>query len=103
MPEGVTPPRIFNEAVSAWAQYTIRVKDRGAVVAKLKEKGIPSAVYYPKPLHRQQAYKSYPVAGGTLAASDALADEVLSLPMHPYLDATTQERIVDGVRDAVAD
>ncbi len=101
MPASVTAPRITNDAVSAWAQYTIRLGDRDAVAGKLKEKGIPSAVYYPKPLHQQQAYKTFPVAGGSLPASDALAGEVLSLPMHPYLDAATQDRIVEGVRSVV--
>ena len=48
---------------------------------------MPTAVYYAKPLHRQTAYRDYPVAGNGLPVSDRLADEVLSLPMHPYLDA----------------
>ncbi len=101
LPSDVTTPRIFNDAVSAWAQYTVRVKNRDAVAADLKAKGIPTAVYYPKPLHLQQAYRGFPVASGGLAVSERLADEVLSLPMHPYLDEATQDRIVDGMRSAV--
>ncbi|NQV81112.1 MAG: DegT/DnrJ/EryC1/StrS family aminotransferase [Alphaproteobacteria bacterium] len=101
LPSNVTTPRIFNDAVSAWAQYTVRVKSRDAVAAALKAKGIPTAVYYPKPLHLQQAYRGFPVASGGLAASERLAEEVLSLPMHPYLDEATQDRIVQGMRSAV--
>ncbi|MDA1059058.1 MAG: DegT/DnrJ/EryC1/StrS aminotransferase family protein [Proteobacteria bacterium] len=101
LPSDVTTPRIFNDAVSAWAQYTVRVKKRDAVAADLKAKGIPTAVYYPKPLHLQQAYRGFPVASGGLAVSERLADEVLSLPMHPYLDEATQDRIVEGMRSAV--
>lgn len=101
MPEAVTPPRIFNDAVSAWAQYTVRVANRDAVAAQLKTLGIPTAVYYPKPLHQQQAYRDYPVAGDGLPVSERLADEVLSLPMHPYLEDPVQQRILEGLRSVV--
>jgi dTDP-4-amino-4,6-dideoxygalactose transaminase len=63
--------------------------------------GIPTAIYYPKPLHQQQAYSGYPVANGGLPISERLAGEVLSLPMHPYLEDPVQQRIVDGVRNVV--
>jgi dTDP-4-amino-4,6-dideoxygalactose transaminase len=63
---------------------------------------VPTAVYYPIPLHRQQAYKHYPVGEGGTAVSDLLAGEVLSLPMHAYLDAATQDRVVDAVRRALS-
>ena len=53
----------------------------------LKAEGIPTAIYYAKPLHRQAAYREFPVAGGGLPVSERLADEVISLPMHAYLDA----------------
>ena len=102
MPEAVTTPRVFNDAVSAWAQYTVRVPNRDSVAAQLKSLGIPTAVYYPKPLHQQQAYSGYPVAGGGLPMSERLAGEVLSLPMHPYLDEPVQQRIVDGMRNVVS-
>ncbi len=101
MPEAVMPPRIFNDAVSAWAQYTVRVANRDAVAAQLKTLGIPTAVYYPKPLHQQQAYRDYPVAGDGLPVSERLADEVLSLPMHPYLEDPVQQRILEGLRSVV--
>ena len=83
---------------------TIRVKpgQRDAVCAYLNERGIPTAIYYPKPLHRQTAYSHYGIAGGALPVSDRVAAEVLSLPMHPYLDAQTQDRVIDAVRAALA-
>jgi len=82
---------------SAWAQYTIRVpaQKRPTIMAALKEQGIPTMIYYPKPLHRQTAYRDFPVAGNGLPVSERLADEVLSLPMHPYLDHASQNRIVE--------
>ncbi len=87
-------------ATSAWAQYTLRVEDRAKIQDSLREQGIPTAVYYPNPLPRLTAYKDFPVAPGELGVSDALSTEVVSLPMHPYLDADTQDRIVDAVRAA---
>ena len=86
--------------MSVWAQYTIRLEPgrRDAFAAALRAEGIPTAIYYPIPLHRQQAYKDYPVGEGGLAVSERLADEVISLPMHAYLDAATQDRIIDAVR-----
>ncbi|MGB7615819.1 MAG: DegT/DnrJ/EryC1/StrS family aminotransferase, partial [Pseudolabrys sp.] len=82
-----TVPAVPAGSTSVWAQYTIRVSGarRDAVAAALKSEGIPTAIYYPIPLHRQQAYKHYPVGKGGVAASDRLASEVISLPMHAYL------------------
>jgi dTDP-4-amino-4,6-dideoxygalactose transaminase len=99
----VTVPRIPAGCTSVWAQYTIRVGKgrRDALAAALKTEGIPTAIYYPIPLHRQHAYKHYPVGKGGVAVSDRLADEVISLPMHAYLDPATQDRIVGGVRRAL--
>src|SRR6185437_2855841 len=90
-------------SVSVWAQYTIRVSGgrRNAIAAALKADGIPTAIYYPIPLHRQQAYKHYPVGNGGVAVSDRLASEVISLPMHAYLDTATQDRIIAAVRRAL--
>ena len=63
---------------------------------------MPTAVYYPKPLHQQTAYRHYPVAGNGLPVSEKLAAEVVSLPMHPYLTQDIQDHIVGAVRDALA-
>jgi dTDP-4-amino-4,6-dideoxygalactose transaminase len=97
----VTIPEIPRALTSVWAQYTVRLpagQERDRVAARLKACGIPTAVYYAKPLHRQTAYRDYPVAGNGLPVSERLAGEVLSLPMHPYLDAQAQIRIADALR-----
>ena len=67
----------------------------------LQAKGVPTAVHYPKPLNRQPAYARYPSAGNGVPVSDRLAQEVVSLPMHAYLDESTQDRIVAAVREAL--
>jgi dTDP-4-amino-4,6-dideoxygalactose transaminase len=99
----VTVPIVPAGSTSVWAQYTIRVSGgrRDALAAALKAEGIPTAIYYPIPLHRQQAYKHYPVGKGGVAVSDRLAAEVISLPMHAYLDGPTQDRIIDATRRAL--
>ena len=96
-------PAVPPGMTSVWAQYTIRVQGgrRDALAAELKAERIPTAIYYPIPLHRQQAYKQYPVGKGGVAVSDQLADEVISLPMHAYLDPPTQDRIIDATRRAL--
>jgi dTDP-4-amino-4,6-dideoxygalactose transaminase len=96
----VTTPVVPAGLISVWAQYTLRLPAgrRDALAAALKAEGIPTAIYYPIPLHRQQAYKHFPVGKGGVAVSERLAAEVISLPMHAYLDATTQDRIIDATR-----
>jgi dTDP-4-amino-4,6-dideoxygalactose transaminase len=97
-------PRVPDGMTSIWAQYTIRIKPgtRDAFATALKAEGVPTAIYYPKPLHRQQVYGGFPCAEGGLPVTDRLAEEVISLPMHAYLDEPTQDRIVAAVRRAVA-
>ena len=97
-----TVPRVGNESISVWAQYTIRLPPgrRDPVAATLKAQGVPTAVYYAKPLHRQTAYRHFPVVGG-VPVSDRLAEEVISLPMHAYLDQPVQDRIIAAVRRAL--
>jgi dTDP-4-amino-4,6-dideoxygalactose transaminase len=101
--EVATVPRVPDGYTSVWAQYTIRVAPsaRDELAAALKADGIPTAIYYAKPLHRQTAYKHFPMADGGLPVSDQLAQEVISLPMHPYLDVATQDRIIEAVRRAL--
>jgi dTDP-4-amino-4,6-dideoxygalactose transaminase len=96
-------PTVPAGSTSVWAQYTLRVSGgrRDAMAAALKAEGIPTAIYYPIPLHLQQAYKHYPVGKGGVAVSARLAGEVISLPMHAYLDAPTQDRIIDATRRAL--
>ena len=99
-----TVPHVGNESTSVWAQYTIRLAPgrRDPLAAALKAQGIPTAIYYAKPLHRQAAYRDFPVADGGLPVSDQLAGEVISLPMHAYLEAPVQDRIVAAVCRALA-
>jgi dTDP-4-amino-4,6-dideoxygalactose transaminase len=99
--DAVTVPAPVPGSVSAWAQYTVRVTHRDAVAAALRDRGVPTAVYYPRPLHQQTAYRSYPTAP-SMAESERAAAEVLSLPMHPYLGEHDQDRVVDALRSAVA-
>jgi dTDP-4-amino-4,6-dideoxygalactose transaminase len=95
-------PEVASGYGSVWAQYTIRVEKRDALAAVLQTRGVPTAIYYPKPLHRQEPYKRYPVAGNGLPVTEKLAAEVISLPMHPYLDEPTQARVIAAVREALA-
>ena len=99
-----TVPRLGEGMTSVWAQYTIRLPrgQRDAFVTALKGQGIPTAIHYPKPVHRQPAYRGFPVADGGLPVSERLAEEVVSLPMHAYLDEPTQDRIIEAVRRALS-
>ena len=97
-------PRLAGGCSSVWAQYTIRLPsgiDRDGFAAALKSQGIPTAIYYPKSMHQQTAYRDFPVADGGLPASERLSRDVISLPMHAYLDERTQERIIATVRGAL--
>lgn len=96
LPPDLARPVLLPGCTSAWAQYTLRSGQRDAVMARLKERGVPSAVYYARPLHRQQAYSHYPTAGsGELPVTDRLMGTVLSLPMHPYLTEEDQRYIAE--------
>ncbi len=90
-------PAVIAGGVSTWAQYTIEHPDRDGLAAHLKALGVPTAAYYPMPMHRQECYAGYPRPGG-LPVSEEKAETVLSLPMHAYLDEDTQDRIIDAVR-----
>ena len=97
-------PRLAGGCSSIWAQYTIRLPngvDRDGFAAALKSRGIPTAIYYPKSMHQQTAYRDFPVADGGLPASERLSRDVISLPIHAYLDEPTQQRIIATVRGAL--
>ena len=101
----VTVPRLASGCTSVWAQYTIRLPggtDRDGFAAALKAQGIPTAIYYPKSMHQQTAYRDFPVADGGLPVSELLSGDVISLPMHAYLDEATQDRVIAAVRGAVS-
>ena len=90
----LTTPFIETHNQSAWAQYTIQVDNRDAVQEHLKEQGIPTAVHYPIPLNKQPAVAD---ESAVLLVGDAIAERVMSLPMHPYLTIEAQEKIVNGL------
>jgi dTDP-4-amino-4,6-dideoxygalactose transaminase len=96
-------PVVPDDCTSVWAQYTIRLKPglRDGLAASLKAQGIPTAIYYPKPLHRLEAYKRFPVVDNGIPVTDQLAEEVISLPMHAYLDEPSQNRVIEAVRAAL--
>ena len=79
----------------------MRSPERDRIRKALEAAGIPSAVYYACPLHRQPAFRNAEGAGASMPVSDLLAGEVLSLPMHPYLEPADQDRIIDTIRRAV--
>ncbi len=92
-------PLIQDGNYSAWAQYTIKTKNRDELSEYLFQKGIPTVVYYPKPLHLQSAYSSFPRYPEDLKVSEYLSGSVLSLPMHPYLSSDDQERIIGLINE----
>jgi dTDP-4-amino-4,6-dideoxygalactose transaminase len=98
----VRTPMLAPGATSVWAQYTIRVADRDGLRAHLQADGIPTAVHYPKPLHRQPAYAHFPTGQDGLPVAERVTAEVMSLPMHPYLTRALQDRIIDRVRSFFA-
>ena len=89
------------KATSAWAQYTILVDDRDQIRECLQLQGIPTMVYYPRPLHVQPAFSRFGEGTGSMPVSERLCHRVLSLPIHPYLDDGTVDRIAGALRDAV--
>ena len=99
----VKTPSRYQGRVSAWAQYTVKLPAdrRDDVAAKLREAGIPTVIYYPMPMHMQTAYRAYGDGEGSVPVSERLSGEVLSLPMHPYLGITAQQKIAQSLADAI--
>lgn len=98
----VTPPVVPEGYYSSWAQYTIQLEDREAregLQAYLKEKGIPSMVYYPKPMHRQKAFENVESEEKHFANTTELCDRVLALPIHPYMSRDDIGQVVDHIRE----
>lgn len=95
-----TVPEVMAGNSHVYAQYTVRVKDRDALGAKLKEAGIPTAVYYPKCLHEQPVFAGTS-AWGDLPESEKASRDVISLPMHPYLSESDQDKVVAAVKAAL--
>jgi UDP-2-acetamido-2-deoxy-ribo-hexuluronate aminotransferase len=96
-----TVPKIANGNTSTYAQYTIRVPARDAVQAELKARSIPTAIYYPKCVHEQPAFAYLGYGKGSLPVSEKASKEVLSLPMHPWLTESDQDKVIAAVKEAV--
>jgi dTDP-4-amino-4,6-dideoxygalactose transaminase len=92
-------PRVPAGSASSWAQFTIRTPHRDELQQGLKARGVPTQIYYPKPLHEQAPYRAYPVVQGGLPVTERLKNEVLSLPMHPYLTDEQCDYICASVRE----
>ena len=97
----VEVPHLRRGVTSAWAQYTVRVANRDGVAEAMRKHGVPTAVHYPKPLNSQLAYAKSPMAAGGVPNAIRLAATVLSLPMHPYLEESTQDRISEALVESV--
>jgi UDP-2-acetamido-2-deoxy-ribo-hexuluronate aminotransferase len=91
-------PRVIEGGLSVWAQYVIEHHNRDGLAAHLKTLGVPTAVYYPVPMHRQKPYAGFPLGPGGLPVSEAKSASVLALPMHAYLSEDVQDLIIEGVR-----
>ena len=98
----VITPNVPAGYKSAWAQYTIRSDKRDRIKKSLNEKGIPTAIYYPAPLHMQGAFAHLEYSEGDFPVSEKMAKEVLSLPMSPYLTKSDMDLIVHSIKESVA-
>jgi UDP-2-acetamido-2-deoxy-ribo-hexuluronate aminotransferase len=97
-------PAIPERMVSVWAQYSVLAENssqRQMLLEKLKESNIPTAVYYPKPLHLQKAFVPLGYKAGEFPVSEDCAERIFSLPMHPYLEIKDQQRIAETIKDAL--
>lgn len=97
----ITCPMVRPGHKSVWAQYSLVSNQRETILDALKKEKIPSAVYYPKPLHMQTAYVYLGYKPGSFPASEKAAETIFSIPMHPYLSAEDQERIAEAIIKAL--
>ncbi len=99
--DDLVTPQVPEGYLSSWAQYCILAKDaddRAALQAKLKDAGIPSAIYYPRPLHQQTAFNHLGYKTGDFPVSEAMSQRIFALPMHPYMDPKDQEKIAEVLK-----
>lgn len=95
-------PVVKEGYLSSWAQYTIRLREeeiRDGLEAYLKDKGIPTMIYYPKPMHCQEAFAPYPVSADELEVTEKLCKTVLVLPLHPYMEEEEVTQVMSAVRE----
>lgn len=98
----IATPAIGDGYTSVFAQYTIEVTNRSKVEEGMKARGIPTAVHYPVPLHQQPVFASLQQGAGSFPVSEAAAERVMSLPMHPYLTDAHQMQVVNALKAVVA-
>ena len=98
---GLTLPAAPDFAIPAWHLYVVRAADRDRLAVRLAEAGVQTLIHYPIPPHRQQAYAAMGLAKGSLPIAEALAAQVLSLPIGPHLGMERAERVADAVRAAL--
>lgn len=98
---GITPPTPRSDRTCIWGQFTVQTDDRDMLVSRLSDAGIPTAIHYPLPLHRQPAYEDVCRIPETLENADRVARRVVSLPMHPFLSLDMQKQVVTAVKMAV--
>ncbi|MGC4097221.1 MAG: DegT/DnrJ/EryC1/StrS family aminotransferase [Nitrospira sp.] len=101
--EFVTVPRIPDGLLSAWAQYSVLADKRELYINRLKEVGIPTAIYYPRPLHMQTAFAHLGYRPGDFPIAEHVSERVFSLPMHPYLEAGDQLQIIETIAKTYAE
>jgi dTDP-4-amino-4,6-dideoxygalactose transaminase len=101
--QAVVTPTVPKGLASAWAQYSILVPghDRDGVIVKLRDAGVPSMIYYPKPLHLQEAYAGLGYSPGDFPASEQASRNILSLPMHPYMEEAQVKMVAAAVKAAL--
>jgi UDP-2-acetamido-2-deoxy-ribo-hexuluronate aminotransferase len=97
----VALPSVAPGCSSVWAQYSVQSEARTNILLRLGEAGVPTAIYYPKPLHLQEVFGGLGYKPGDFPVSEAAAQRIFSLPMHPYLEKNDQERIISIIRDAI--
>ncbi|MBD3347062.1 MAG: aminotransferase class I/II-fold pyridoxal phosphate-dependent enzyme [Chitinivibrionales bacterium] len=95
---GFTLQTVPEHSMSAWAQYAIVSDNRDEIIGKLKAANIPAAIYYPKPLHLQDAFSLLGHTKGDFPVSESIADRIFSVPFHPYLEKEDQQRIIKAIR-----
>lgn len=98
--KGVVAPFVAQGNVSAWAQYCIRVKDRAKMLEICAQKGVPTGVYYPVPLHLQEVFKDLGYKRGDFAVSEAVAQDIMALPMSAFVTKEEQDYVIEVINNA---
>ena len=98
--KGVVTPFVAEGNVSAWAQYCIRVKDRAKILEICAQKGVPTGVYYPVPLHLQEVFSDLGYRRGDFAVSEAVAQDIMALPMSAFVTKEEQDYVIEVINNA---